>query len=113
MVENGSKIPKNAHFWPRLLVRNWLKMRPQNAPKSLQIPPKWPRNGPELPFFCPLCPKWPFFSPDLLCIELMGDDEEHGGDLWAAVTFAILFLLSLLYGAGLTLVKVPPLVSAN
>ena len=43
----------------------------------------------------------------------MGDDEEHGGDLWAAVTFAILFLLSLLYGAGLTLVKVPPLVSAN
>lgn len=52
-------------------------------------------------------------NADLLCIELMGDDEEHGGDLWAAVTFAILFLLSLLYGAGLTLVKVPPLVSAN
>lgn len=45
-------------------------------------------------------------------LVLLGDEspsqgEEDASDLWTAVTFVILFLLSLFYSTGVTLFKVP------
>lgn len=57
----------------------------------------------------------PFFwsvSPECIMVALGEETElevdEDVSDLWTAVAFVILFLLSLCYSTGVTLFKVPP-----